>query len=122
MPLPKPPAKKGDLLSLAQHEAQAAPRPEKRSTKSRPPEAPLQAVDISINGLPAASEAPEPSTGELLIEHLHVGFSYQMRTGEQWQKVRLAHVKQSRRRLAQLAGRTRRIAARQRWHMYQLVR
>lgn len=55
-------------------------------------EAPLQAVDISINGLPAASEAPEPSSGELLIEHLHVGFSYQMRTGEQWQKVRLAHV------------------------------
>ncbi|RQO62381.1 hypothetical protein DBR47_03850 [Paucibacter sp. KBW04] len=55
-------------------------------------EAPLQALDISINGLPAASEAPEPSSGELLIEHLHVGFSYQMRTGEQWQKVRLAHV------------------------------
>jgi len=55
-------------------------------------EAPLQAVDISITGLPAASEAPEPSSGELLIEHLHVGFSYQMRTGEQWQKVRLAHV------------------------------
>ena len=55
-------------------------------------EAPLQAADISINGLPAASEAPEPSAGELLIEHLHVGFSYQMRTGEQWQKVRLAHV------------------------------
>lgn len=55
-------------------------------------EAPLQATDISISGLPAASEAPEPSSGELLIEHLHLGFSYQMHTGERWQKVRLAHV------------------------------
>ena len=55
------------------------------------PEA-LQAVDISIDGLPAAESAPEPSSGALLIDHLQLGFAYQMRTGEQWQKVRLAHV------------------------------
>nr|WP_295084938.1 DUF1631 family protein [uncultured Roseateles sp.] len=52
----------------------------------------LQAVDISIDGLPAAVEAPEPSEGELLVEHLHVGFSYQMHSEGHWQKVRLAHV------------------------------
>lgn len=54
-------------------------------------EAPLQAVDISIDGLPAA-EAPEPSEGELLIDHLQLGFAYQMNTGEAWRKVRLAHI------------------------------
>ncbi|MEL4180593.1 DUF1631 family protein [Roseateles sp. PN1] len=52
----------------------------------------LLAVDISIDGLPAAVEAPEPSEGELLVEHLHVGFSYQMHSEGHWQKVRLAHV------------------------------
>ncbi len=59
-------------------------------------EAPLQAVDISIDGLPAATEAPEPSEGELLIDHLQLGFAYQMYTGnkgeEGWHKVRLAHI------------------------------
>ena len=35
MPLPKPPSKKGDLLQAADYEAQAAPRAEKRSMKSR---------------------------------------------------------------------------------------
>jgi len=54
-------------------------------------EAPLQAADISIEGLPAA-EAPEPSEGELLIDHLQLGFAYQMNTGDAWRKVRLAHV------------------------------
>lgn len=54
-------------------------------------EAPLQAVDVSIDGLPSA-EAPEPSEGELLIEHLQLGFAYQMNTGEAWRKVRLAHI------------------------------
>ncbi|MFY8119085.1 MAG: DUF1631 family protein [Roseateles sp.] len=54
-------------------------------------EAPLSSVDISIDGLPAA-EAPEPSQGALLLEHLQLGFAYQMNTGDQWRKVRLAHI------------------------------
>jgi len=54
--------------------------------------APLQAVDISIEGLPASTEAPEPSEGELLIDHLQLGFAYQMHTGDSWHKVRLAHI------------------------------
>ncbi|MGM9484604.1 DUF1631 family protein [Roseateles sp. NT4] len=53
---------------------------------------PLQAVDISIDGLPAAESAPEPSGGAVLMDNLQLGFAYQMHTGEQWQKVRLAHV------------------------------
>lgn len=53
---------------------------------------PLQAVDISIDGLPAAESAPEPSSGALLMDNMQLGFAYQMHTGEQWQKMRLAHI------------------------------
>lgn len=53
---------------------------------------PLQAVDISIDGLPAAESAPEPSSGALLMDNMQLGFAYQMHTGTEWQKVRLAHV------------------------------
>lgn len=52
----------------------------------------LAAVDISIDGLPAITEAPEPAEGELLVEHLQLGFAYRMHTGNSWQKVRLAHI------------------------------
>lgn len=54
--------------------------------------APLEAVDISIDGLPAAESAPEPASGALLIDNMQIGFAYQMHTGEAWQKMRLAHV------------------------------
>lgn len=54
--------------------------------------APLEAVDISIDGLPAAESAPEPSSGELLVDNMQLGFAYQMHTGDEWQKMRLAHV------------------------------
>lgn len=54
--------------------------------------APLEAVDISIDGLPAAESAPEPSSGALLVDNMQLGFAYQMHTGTEWQKVRLAHV------------------------------
>ncbi|MDM4766336.1 DUF1631 family protein [Pelomonas sp. SE-A7] len=53
---------------------------------------PLEAVDISIEGLPAAEEAPDPSGGALLIDHLQLGFAYNMLTGDEWHKVRLAHI------------------------------
>jgi Protein of unknown function (DUF1631) len=54
--------------------------------------APLQAVDISIDGLPASEGASEPSGGALLIDNMQLGFAYQMHTGHEWQKVRLAHI------------------------------
>ena len=53
---------------------------------------PLQAVDISIDGLPAAESASEPGTGALLVDHMQLGFAYQMHTGAEWQKMRLAHI------------------------------
>ncbi|WP_238139348.1 DUF1631 family protein [Roseateles aquatilis] len=57
---------------------------------------PLQAVDISIDGLPAAEEAPAPATGELLIDHVQLGTAYQMHRDGEWTKVRLAHISGSR--------------------------
>jgi hypothetical protein len=53
---------------------------------------PLKTTDISIDGLPAAESAPEPSGGALLMDTMQLGFAYQMHTGSEWQKMRLAHV------------------------------
>ncbi len=53
--------------------------------------APLASVDISIDGLPAA-EAPIPTRGSDLFEHLEIGCIYRMHTGEAWRKVKLAHI------------------------------
>ena len=53
---------------------------------------PLQAVDISIDGLPPAEGGAEPASGAVLMDNMQLGFAYQMHSGEQWQKVRLAHV------------------------------
>jgi hypothetical protein len=56
------------------------------------PAAPLQAVDISIDGLPAAEAPPAPSSGIELFDHLELGCAYQMHAGDKWQKVRLSHI------------------------------
>ena len=64
MPLPKPPAKKGDLLRSADYEAQAAPRTEKRSPKTRAAEAPAQSALELLDDSPALaaqSFAPSPA-------------------------------------------------------------
>ncbi|MEP7056972.1 MAG: DUF1631 family protein [Caldimonas sp.] len=50
------------------------------------PDAPL-APTPSESGEPA-----EPSHGPQLIDHIQLGFAYQMHLKDQWQKVRLAHV------------------------------
>ncbi|MFO1250326.1 MAG: DUF1631 family protein [Inhella sp.] len=55
------------------------------------PEAPLQAVDISIDGLPEA-EAPEPTSGTALFDHLQLGCAYRIHTGTDWKKVKLTHI------------------------------
>jgi hypothetical protein len=51
----------------------------------------LTEVDMNIDGLPAA-EPPEPTHGAALIDHIQLGFAYQMHLSGQWQKVRLSHV------------------------------
>ncbi len=53
---------------------------------------PLLSEEISLEGLPAIQEAPEPVEGELLIDHLQLGFAYRMNVGDEWKKVRLAHI------------------------------
>jgi hypothetical protein len=58
-------------------------------------DAPLQAADISLEGLPAA-EPMEPSSGAALIEHLQLGFAYQMYSEGKWLKVRLSHISPAR--------------------------
>ncbi len=58
MPLPKPPAKKGDLLQSADYDAPAAPRADKRSLKTRTAEAPAQAALELHDGSPALAARP----------------------------------------------------------------
>ncbi len=62
MPLPKPPAKKGDLLRSADYEAQAAPRAEKRSLTTRAAEPPAQATpELHDGGAPLAARPAAPA-------------------------------------------------------------
>ncbi|MDP1899074.1 MAG: DUF1631 family protein [Rubrivivax sp.] len=54
---------------------------------------------LSLPGLPAsteAPEAPEPTEGRALAEHVQVGFAYRMNLQGDWHKVRLAHVSAAR--------------------------
>ncbi|MEN9894044.1 MAG: hypothetical protein RLY78_4339 [Pseudomonadota bacterium] len=63
MPLPKPPSKKGDLLRSTDYEAQAAPRADKRSLKTRMPEPPAQSALDLHDGAPAVvARAPAPAS------------------------------------------------------------
>ncbi len=51
----------------------------------------VTAADLRIDGIPQP-EAPEPSGGKSLADHVQVGFAYRMHLGSGWRKVRLAHV------------------------------
>ena len=53
-------------------------------------EASLSGIDIDL-GLHSADPA-EPSRGPQLMDHVRLGFAYQMHMKDEWQKVRLAHV------------------------------
>jgi len=48
-------------------------------------------LDINIDGLPPA-ESPEPTRGKSLMDHVRLGFAYQMHLNDAWQKVRLSYV------------------------------
>jgi hypothetical protein len=54
-------------------------------------EAPVEAQDIRIAGLPAP-EPVEPTHGKSLVEHVELGYPYQMNVDGAWQKVKLTHV------------------------------
>ena len=50
-------------------------------------------LNRSLAAAPAeAAEATEPTRGAQLIDHIKLGFAYQMLLKDEWQKVRLAHV------------------------------
>jgi hypothetical protein len=57
-------------------------------------EAPLPGLDIDI-ALSSADPA-EPTRGPALMDHVRLGFAYQMHLKDEWQKVRLAHVSAAR--------------------------
>ena len=74
-----------------------------------PPEAPLpdalSAQTWLTSGDPGSApvapsqpgcEAPEPNRGASLIDHVKLGFAYQMHLKDEWQKVRLTHVSAAR--------------------------
>lgn len=47
--------------------------------------------DLAIQGMPEP-EAPEPTRGRTLADHVQIGFAYQMHLEGRWHKVRLTHV------------------------------
>ncbi|MEO6031305.1 MAG: DUF1631 family protein, partial [Burkholderiaceae bacterium] len=49
-------------------------------------------LGLDLNLDLANKEPPEPSRGPQLMEHIKLGFAYQMHLKDEWQKVRLAHV------------------------------
>jgi hypothetical protein len=49
-------------------------------------------VDLSL----AMADPAEPSRGPQLMDHIKLGFAYQMHMKDEWQKVRLAHVSSGR--------------------------
>ena len=54
-------------------------------------EPPVSEQDIRINGLPSP-EPVEPTGGRSLVEHVELGYPYQMHVDGEWQKVKLSHV------------------------------
>ncbi len=48
------------------------------------------ALDLNLDL--ATPEPPEPTRGPQLMDHINLGFAYQMHLKDAWQKVRLAHV------------------------------
>jgi hypothetical protein len=63
------------------------------STGSSPGELDL-GVDIDLSV--ATPDPTEPSHGPQLMDHLRVGFAYQMHLKDEWQKVRLSYVSSGR--------------------------
>jgi hypothetical protein len=76
----------------------AAPAPAEAAPEPVPPPATVAAVDPEAEE-PVPGEAgatPQPVPGAQLIDHIKLGFAYQMHLKNEWQKVRLAHVSSGR--------------------------
>ena len=55
-------------------------------------EASIAALGLNMGHARPQAEAPEATRGAQLIDHIKLGFAYQMLLKDEWQKVRLAHV------------------------------
>ena len=55
-------------------------------------DAPMTGIGRNVNLDMAPAEPAEPTRGAGLIDHIKLGFAYQMHLKDEWQKVRLAHV------------------------------
>ena len=55
-------------------------------------EASIAGLGLNSSLAAAPAEAPEPTRGAQLADHIKLGFAYQMLLKDEWQKVRLAHV------------------------------
>ncbi|MES2991618.1 MAG: DUF1631 family protein [Pseudomonadota bacterium] len=64
------------------------------STTGDSSEADLPGIDIDI--ALSSADPPEPTRGPQLMDHVRLGFAYQMHLKDEWQKVRLAHVSAAR--------------------------
>ena len=62
MPLPKPPTRPADTVNPADFDAQAAPRPERRSIKTRAAEAPAESTLDLFDGAPATTVVARPAS------------------------------------------------------------
>ncbi len=75
--------------------AEADTQPDAEEAPDADPEAELAPSSMLGLGLDldlSASEPAEPTRGPQLIDHIKLGFAYQMHLKNEWQKVRLAHV------------------------------
>ena len=54
------------------------------------------ALGLDVDLSAASADPAEPTRGPQLIDHVKVGFAYQMHLKDQWQKVRLSYVSQGR--------------------------
>ncbi len=71
--------------------AQAEPEPVRSGgPDTGPVDIDLTALDINIDM--ASKEPAEPTQGLQLMDHVRLGFAYQMHLNDQWQKVRLSYV------------------------------
>lgn len=71
--------------------AQAEPEPVRSGgPDTGPVDIDLTALDINIDM--ASKEPAEPTQGLPLMDHVRLGFAYQMHLNDQWQKVRLSYV------------------------------
>ena len=73
--------------------------------QAQPPEPATPSVAAAIDpeardqldpGTTEGGDAGEPASGVQLIDHIKLGFAYQMHLKDEWQKVRLAHVSSGR--------------------------